>query len=55
MKFVRRQFLHAAAGAATLPIASSIARAENYPTRPVRIIDAFAAGGGSDIGFGLVS
>jgi tripartite-type tricarboxylate transporter receptor subunit TctC len=45
----RRQFFHLAAGAATLPTGSRIAKAQAYPTRPVRIIDAFAAGAGSDI------
>jgi tripartite-type tricarboxylate transporter receptor subunit TctC len=45
----RRQFLHLAAGAAALPAVSRIASAQAYPTRPVRIIVGFAAGGGSDI------
>src|SRR4029077_9568594 len=45
----RRHFLHLAAGAATLPVFSGIARAENYPARPVRIIVGFAAGSTSDI------
>ena len=34
----RRNFLHLAAGAAALPAASRIARAQTYPTRPVRVI-----------------
>ena len=34
----RRQFLHLAAGAAALPAVSRIARAQAYPTRPVRIV-----------------
>ncbi len=34
----RRQFLHLAAGAAALPVLSHIARAQAYPTRPVRFI-----------------
>jgi tripartite-type tricarboxylate transporter receptor subunit TctC len=34
----RRQFLHLAAGAAALPMVSRIARAQTYPTRPVRLI-----------------
>ena len=34
----RRQFLHLAAGAAALPAVSRIARAQAYPSRPVRWI-----------------
>ncbi|MFZ0057549.1 MAG: hypothetical protein WAL09_22475 [Pseudolabrys sp.] len=39
----RRQFLHLAAGAAALPAVSRIARAQAYPSRPVRVIVGFAA------------
>jgi tripartite-type tricarboxylate transporter receptor subunit TctC len=49
MKLPRRRFLHLAASAAALPAVSRIARAQTYPTRPVRIIVGFAAGGGADI------
>ena len=45
----RRQFLHLAAGAAALPVVSRIARAQAYPSRPVRIIVGFPAGGSADI------
>jgi hypothetical protein len=38
MKLPRRKFLHLAAGAAALPAVSRIARAQTYPSRPVRII-----------------
>ena len=49
MKLPRRQFLHLAAGVAALPAASRFAWAQTYPTRPVRILVGFAAGGSSDI------
>src|SRR5215510_6007492 len=44
----RRQFLHLAAGAAVLPALPYIARAQAYPTRPVRIIVGVASGGSAD-------
>src|SRR5579859_1419804 len=49
MNFSRRKFLHLAAGAAVFPAMPPMASALDYPTRPVRIISGFAAGGGVDI------
>jgi tripartite-type tricarboxylate transporter receptor subunit TctC len=45
----RRKFLHLAAGAAAVPAVSRVAWAQTYPTRPVRIIVGFPAGGATDI------
>jgi len=49
MKLARRRFLHLAAGAAALLGTPRIARAQAYPTRPVRIIVGFPAGGSNDL------
>src|SRR4029453_13386509 len=49
MKLPRRKFLHLAAGAAALPVVSRFAWAQAYPSRPVKIIVSFAAGGPTDI------
>src|SRR6516225_3822756 len=44
----RRRFLHLAAGTAVLPAVSRISWAQAYPSRPVRIIVDYPAGGGAD-------
>jgi len=49
MKLPRRRFLHLIAGTAALPAVSRLAMAQTYPTRPVRIMVGFAAGGTADI------
>jgi tripartite-type tricarboxylate transporter receptor subunit TctC len=51
----RRQFLHLGAGAVALPFVSRIARAQAYPTRPVRFVHGFAAGGSGDIAARLIA
>ena len=48
MKLPRRRFLHLAASAAALPAVSRMARAQTYPTKPIRWIIGFPAGGGAD-------
>jgi tripartite-type tricarboxylate transporter receptor subunit TctC len=49
MKFSRRKLIHLTAAGATSPVLSSIAGAQTYPSRPVRLIVGFAAGSTTDI------
>jgi len=49
MRYPRRHFLRLAAGAAALPVLSRFARAQAYPTRPVRIVCGYPPGGVVDI------
>jgi tripartite-type tricarboxylate transporter receptor subunit TctC len=49
MKLPRRKFLYVVPGAVALPVISRMARAQTYPTRPVRLIVGFDAGGAADI------
>ena len=55
MKLSRRQVLQLSAGVAVLPGISRIARAQAYPTRPIRLIVGFPAGGTADIGARLMA
>jgi tripartite-type tricarboxylate transporter receptor subunit TctC len=49
MRLCRRKFLHLAAGVAVQPATSRIGRAQAYPTRPVRVMVGYSAGGGPDV------
>ena len=55
MRLPRRRFLSLAAGAAALPAVSRIASAESYPSRPVRVVVGFPAGGPIDISARVIS
>ena len=49
MKLPRRKFLHLAAGAVAVPVASRIASGQTYPARPVRFIVPYPPGGATDV------
>jgi len=49
MNLSRRQFVHFAGSIVALPVFSQLARAQTYPTRPVRMIVPLSAGSAADI------
>jgi tripartite-type tricarboxylate transporter receptor subunit TctC len=49
MKLPRRGFLRLAAAAAVLPAVPNIAKAQSYPTRPIRLIIGYTPGGSADL------
>jgi tripartite-type tricarboxylate transporter receptor subunit TctC len=55
MKLPRRKFLRLAAGAAALPAVPRFAQAQAYPTRTVRLIVGFPAGGSNDLHARLIA
>jgi tripartite-type tricarboxylate transporter receptor subunit TctC len=55
MNLPRRKFLHLAAGAAVLPAGARLARADTYPSRPVRLIVGAVPGSSPDVVARLVA
>jgi tripartite-type tricarboxylate transporter receptor subunit TctC len=55
MHLSRHRFLHLAAGATALLAVSRIARAQAYPSRPIRLLVGFPAGGTTDIAARLIA
>jgi tripartite-type tricarboxylate transporter receptor subunit TctC len=54
VRLLRRQFLHLALGVVALAAVSHIARAQGYPSRPVRMIVPFGPAGTTDIAARLI-
>src|SRR3954447_24095218 len=49
MQLLRRQLLKLAAGAAALPVTQRLAHAQAWPSRPLRIVIGYPAGGSTDL------
>jgi tripartite-type tricarboxylate transporter receptor subunit TctC len=54
LKIPRRSFLHLAAGTAAVAVAPMAAFAQDYPSRPVRLVLGFPPGGAADVAARLV-